>query len=86
LSLIIAQVVKPHLIRVAFSVKMAHMYVDASIRGVSDFDYPVWLATDALTYGELTFPAEHVHAAFLSALKSYGHVMWTEDILKQVEG
>jgi hypothetical protein len=38
-------------------------------------------ATRALTYGDTIIPAEHVHKAFLAALKSYGQVMPVEIIL-----
>jgi nicotinamidase-related amidase len=68
---------------------MTHMCVDASTRAAADFGYPVLLAADActtrtLTYGELKIPAQYVHAAFLAALKSYGQVMRTEEILEQL--
>jgi len=68
---------------------MTHMCVDASMRAAADFGYPVLLAADAcatrtLTYGEIKVPAEHVHAAFLAALKSYGQVMKTEEILEKL--
>ena len=70
---------------------MTHMCVDASMRAAADFGYPVLLAADAcatraLTYGEVKIPAEYVHAAFLAALKSYGQVLKTEEILRQLEG
>jgi nicotinamidase-related amidase len=70
---------------------MTHMCVDAGMRAASDLGYPVLLAADActtraLTYGEMKVPAEYVHTAFLAALKSYGQVMNTEQILEQMEG
>ena len=70
---------------------MTHMCVDASMRAAADFGYPVLLAADAcatraLTYGEISVPAQSVHAAFLAALKSYGQVLRVEEILKQLEG
>jgi nicotinamidase-related amidase len=66
---------------------MTHMCVDASTRAAADLGYPVRLAADAcatraLTYGEVKVPAQHVHAAFLAALKSYAQVLKTEEILK----
>ena len=69
---------------------MTHMCVDASMRAAADFGYLVLLAADActtraLTYGEMKIPAEYVHAAFLAALKSYGQVLKTEEILGQLE-
>ena len=69
---------------------MTHMCVDASMRAAADFGYPVLLAADAcatrtLTYGEIKVPAEHVHAAFLAALKSYGQVVNTEETLEKLK-
>jgi nicotinamidase-related amidase len=66
---------------------MTHMCVDASTRAAADLGYPIRLAADActthaLTYGEVKVPAQHVHAAFLAALKSYAQVLKTEEILK----
>ena len=68
---------------------MTHMCVDATTRAAADFGYPVRLAADAcatraLVYGETQVPAQHVHAAFLAALKSYGKVMGTEEILTEL--
>ena len=70
---------------------MTHMCVDASVRAAADFGYPVRLAADAcatrsLMYGETKVPAQAVQAAFLAALKSYGKVMSTEEILEQLKG
>ena len=69
---------------------MTHMCVDASMRAAADFGYPVRLAADAcatraLIYGDTKVPAQSVQAAFLAALKSYGQVLKTEEILKQLE-
>jgi hypothetical protein len=49
----------------------------------------VWVAEDAcatrdLKYGGTVIPAEHVHKAFLAALKSYGQVMPSEQILARL--
>jgi nicotinamidase-related amidase len=68
---------------------MTHMCVDATTRAAADFGYPVLLAADAcatrtLAYGETKIPANHVHGAFLAALKSYGQVITTEEILTQL--
>ncbi|MGD0750311.1 MAG: cysteine hydrolase family protein [Anaerolineales bacterium] len=70
---------------------MTHMCVDASTRAAADFGFPVRLAADAcatreLVFGETKVPASSVQAAFLAALKSYGQVLKTEEILKQLEG
>ncbi|HTX92493.1 MAG TPA: cysteine hydrolase family protein [Anaerolineales bacterium] len=69
---------------------MTHMCVDATTRAAADLGYPVLLAADAcatqaLAYGETKIPAEHVHGAFLAALKSYGQVLDTEAILGQLK-
>jgi nicotinamidase-related amidase len=70
---------------------MTHMCVDASMRAAADFGFPVLLAANAcatrnLVFDETEIPAAYVQAAFLAALKSYGQVMKTEEILKQMEG
>ena len=69
---------------------MTHMCVDATTRAAADLGYPVRLAADAcatraLVYSETKVPAQHVHAAFLAALKSYGKVLKTQEILEQLE-
>src|SRR4030067_1085416 len=65
---------------------MTHMCVDATARAASDFGFQVIVAEDAcatrdLKYGDTTIPAEHVHKAFLAALKSYSKVMKSEQII-----
>ncbi len=65
---------------------MTHMCVDATVRAAADLGFQVMLAADAcatrdLSYGETTIPADHVHKAFLAALKSYGQVMPTHEII-----
>src|SRR3989304_4195274 len=65
---------------------MTHMCVDATARAASDLGFQVIVAEDAcatrdLKYGDTTIPAEHVHKAFLAALKSYGKVMSSEKII-----
>lgn len=72
--------------RVIITGMMTHMCVDATTRAAADLGFKVMVAEDAcatraLTYGETTIPAEHVHKAFLAALKSYGQVMSVEMIL-----
>ena len=72
--------------RVVVSGMMTHMCVDATARAASDFGFQVIVAEDAcatrdLSYGDTTIPAEYVHKAFLAALKSYGKVMKSEEIL-----
>jgi len=65
---------------------MTHMCVDATARAASDLGFQVIVAEDAcatrdLKYDEITIPAEHVHKAFLAALKSYGKVMKADNII-----
>lgn len=72
--------------RVVICGMMTHMCVDATARAASDYGFEVIVAEDAcatrdLTYGDLTIPAEHVHQAFLAALRSYGRVMRSEEVL-----
>ena len=60
--------------------------MDATARAAADLGFQVMVAEDAcatraLTYGNTTIPAEHVHKAFLAALKSYGQVMPVEMVL-----
>jgi nicotinamidase-related amidase len=75
--------------RVIISGMMTHMCVDATARAAADFGFQVWVAEDAcatrdLKHGETVIPAEHVHKAFLAALKSYGQVMTSEQIIAQL--
>ena len=68
---------------------MTHMCVDATVRAAADLGFQVIIvedacATRALTYGETTVPAAHVQAAFLAALKSYGTLMTTEEVISRL--
>jgi len=72
--------------RVVICGMMTHMCVDATARAASDFGFQVMVAEDAcatrdLKYGDTTIPAEHVHKAFLAALKSYGRVLKSDEII-----
>jgi len=72
--------------RVVITGMMTHMCVDATARAAADFGFQVMIAEDAcatrdLVYGETTIPAGLVHKSFLAALKSYGKVMKTEEII-----
>jgi len=72
--------------RVVICGMMTHMCVDATVRAAADFGFQVMLAADAcatrdLTYGDTTVPAEHVHKAFLAALRSYGQVLSVDEII-----
>jgi nicotinamidase-related amidase len=72
--------------RVVITGMMTHMCVDATARAAADLGFEVLVAADAcatldLPYGETLIPAEHVHKAFLAALKSYGEVLTTEQVI-----
>ncbi|HEX2696559.1 MAG TPA: cysteine hydrolase family protein [Anaerolineales bacterium] len=72
--------------RVIITGMMSHMCVDATARAAADFGFQVIVAEDAcatrdLKFGETTIPAEHVHKAFMAALKSYGQVMTAEQVI-----
>jgi nicotinamidase-related amidase len=72
--------------RLVITGMMTHLDVDATARAASDFGFQVIIAEDAcathdLQYGDTTIPAEHVQKEALAALKSYGKVMKTEEIL-----
>jgi len=65
---------------------MTHMCVDATARAAADLGFKVVVVEDAcatrdLTYGDTVIPAEHVHRAFLAALKSYGQVMKSDEVI-----
>ena len=72
--------------RVVITGMMTHMCIDATARAASDLGFQVIVAEDAcatldLKYGETVIPAEQVQKAFLAALKSYGKVLKSEEIL-----
>ena len=77
--------------RVIVTGMMTHMCVDATARAASDLGFKVIIAEDAcatrdLKYGDTTIPADHVHKAFLAALKSYGEVMRSEEVIALLAG
>lgn len=72
--------------RVIITGMMSHMCVDATARAAADFGFQVIVAEDAcatrdLKFGDTVVPADHVHKAFMAALKSYGQVMTTEQVI-----
>ena len=72
--------------RVVITGMMTHMCVDATARAASDLGFKIIVAEDAcasrdLKYGDTVIPADHVHKAFMAALKSYGDVMKAEEII-----
>jgi nicotinamidase-related amidase len=75
--------------RVIVTGMMTHLCVDATARAAADLGFRLVVASDAcatraLTYGETTIPAEHVHRAFLAALQSYGQVLTTEELISHL--
>lgn len=75
--------------RVVITGMMTHMCVDATARAAADFGFQVWVAEDAcatrdLEYNGTVIPADHVHKAFLAALKSYGLVMTSEQVIARL--
>ena len=75
--------------RVVITGMMTHMCVDATARAASDLGFQVIIAEDAcatrdLKHGDTIIPADLVHKAFLAALKSYGRVMKSEEILARL--
>lgn len=77
--------------RVVIAGMMTHMCVDATARAAADLGFELIVAEDAcatrdLSFGGTVVPAEHVHKAFLAALRSYGQVMPTERILALLAG
>ncbi len=72
--------------RVVICGMMSHMCVDATARAAGDLGFQVLVAEDAcatmdLKFGETVIPADHVHKAFMAALKSYGQVMSAEQVI-----
>jgi nicotinamidase-related amidase len=72
--------------RLVITGMMTHMCVDATARAAVDLGFKIIVvadacATRALTYGDTTIQAGHVHKAFLAALQSYGKVLNTEGVL-----
>ena len=65
---------------------MTHLDVDATARAAADLGFQVIVAEDAcatcdLQFGGTLLPADLVQKSFLAALKSYGRVMKSEEIL-----
>ncbi len=77
--------------RVVICGMMTHMCVDATVRAAADLGFQVIVAEDAcatrdLKYDDTVIPADLVHKSFLAALKSYGKVMKSEEILALLAG
>ncbi|MFJ2323088.1 MULTISPECIES: cysteine hydrolase family protein [unclassified Pseudomonas] len=68
---------------------MSHMCVDGITRAAADLGYAVTVIHDAcasrdLEFNGLTVPADHVHAAFMSALGfAYANVVSTDEFLQR---
>lgn len=72
--------------RVVITGMMTHMCVDATARAAADFGFKVIIVEDAcatrdLKFGNTTIHADHVHKAFMAALKSYGDIMKSEEVI-----
>ncbi|HET7144222.1 MAG TPA: cysteine hydrolase family protein [Anaerolineales bacterium] len=72
--------------RVVITGMMSHMCVDATARAASDLGFKVIVAEDACATRDLKFdntviPADHVHKAFMAALRSYGDVMKSDEVI-----
>jgi nicotinamidase-related amidase len=66
--------------RLVITGMMTHMCVDATARAAADLGFKIMVVADAcatrdLNYDGTVVPADHVHKAFLSALRSYGEVL-----------
>lgn len=77
--------------RVVITGMMTHMCVDATTRAATDFGFKVVIVEDACATRDLQhdgtiITAENVHKAFLAALKSYGDVMKSEDVIAMLAG
>jgi len=72
--------------RVIITGMMSHMCVDATARAAADLGFKVIVAEDACATRDLKFedtliPADHVHKAFMAALRSYGDVMKSDQVI-----
>lgn len=77
--------------RVVITGMMTHLCVDATARAAAGLGFKVVIVEDAcatrdLQYGNTIVSADHVHKAFLAALKSYGDVMKSEEIIALLAG
>lgn len=75
--------------RLVITGMMTHMCVDATARAAADLGYKVLVVEDAcatrdLQYGETLIPADHVHKAFLAALRSYGDVLPAGEVMARL--
>jgi nicotinamidase-related amidase len=75
--------------RVIITGMMTHMCVDATARAAADLGYKTIVVEDAcatrdLKYGDTVIPADHVHKAFLAALRSYGDVMPANQVMARL--
>jgi nicotinamidase-related amidase len=75
--------------RVIITGMMTHMCVDATARAAADLGYKIMVVEDGcatrdLKYGDTVIAAEHVHKAFLAALRSYGEVMPANQVIARL--
>jgi nicotinamidase-related amidase len=76
--------------RIVICGMMTHMCIDATVRAAADLGFKVMVVADAcatrtLQQDDLIIPAEHVHGAFLAALKTYGQILRTEEVLSMLD-
>jgi nicotinamidase-related amidase len=67
------------------------MCVDGTTRAASDLGFKVIVAEDACTtkdlkFGDTVIPAEHVHKSFMAALRAYGDVMKSDEVMALLAG
>lgn len=70
--------------RVVVCGMMTHMCVDATVRAAADLGFDVIVlpdacATRALAFDKVSVPADHVQAAFIAALTTYGRAMTAQE-------
>ncbi len=77
--------------RVVITGMMSHMCVDGTARAAYDLGFKVIVAEDAcatkdLKFGDTIIPADHVHKAFMAALRAYGDVMKSSEVIALLAG
>ena len=77
--------------RVVITGMMSHMCVDGTARAAGDLGFKVIVAEDAcatkdLKFGDTTIPADHVHKSFMAALRAYGDVMKSDEVMALLAG
>ncbi|MFN3492691.1 MAG: isochorismatase family protein, partial [Anaerolineales bacterium] len=70
---------------------MSHMCVDGTARAAGDLGFKVIVAEDAcatkdLKFGDTVIPADYVHKSFMAALRAYGDVMKSSEVIALLAG